>query len=258
MPISSPAKGSTVHSSFPKSASDHFWSASGKPIAQPTVRSEHSTAATWPVLDASFDCATCGVPSARGIALKNVLNPTFSRHADFLKFGDHVCEACAWMYAEPKLRHRNVVAIGDVIAWPMIGVASATVDRPHWSVAWSAIVRAPSGTPLSGVLTTDPKPRLWPLARVSTVDRPGLYVHVPDYDVSAYVEFDRVEVASMLTTIGWALDRGFSKRAVYYGLTRDLKRCAVDMTSALVLDREIAAIRPQSGFLVALMIARAA
>ena len=231
---------------FPKSASAHWWSASGEPVPQ------------WPIV--AFDsrpCATCGVESTQGVATKTLLTDTFSKHADFLRFSDHVCVPCAWMYSWPKEHHRNVIAIGDRIWWPMIGVDSATEERPHWSAMWDAIMAAPPEAPVSGVLTTDPKPRLWPSVLVGTADAPSLYVHCPDYDVSFSAQFPRIEVDAAREVIGRALIAGYPKRSIYHGLASD-KRMMKDLKSGLQLEAELKPHRTSRSFLAALLIARAA
>lgn len=230
---------------FPHSASAHWWSASGSPDPQ------------WPIVEfEARPCATCGVESTRGVAVKTLETDTFSKHADYLRFSDSVCVACAWMYSTPKEHHRNVLAIGEQIWWPMIGVESATAERPHWGELWTIIMGSAPNTLVTGVLTTDPKPRLWPNVLVGTAAHPHLYVHCPDYDVSAAFSVDRAEVDETRKTIGRAMSAGYPKRSIYHGLATD-KRFLKAPAEAMRLEAEIRPLRASRAFIVALLIARA-
>src|SRR5581483_8085406 len=125
-----------------------LWRAAGEPPAK------------WPLESASGVCATCGDSLGAGIPVEAIAGETFAMHADYLRYGTHVCPACGWLYSDAKQHHRNVLEV--------------------------AATQAPD-TVLSGVLTTDPKPRCWPRARLASVGRFGLYVHAPDWDTSQYV-----------------------------------------------------------------------
>lgn len=104
-------------------------------------------------------CATCAAGIGVGVDTEQINNPTFSNHAEFFKFGTHVCRACAWLYGDPKRTHRNVLAVGGDLWWPMISAESATEDRPSWLELFGRLKNLPPETPMCGVLTTDPKPR---------------------------------------------------------------------------------------------------
>jgi hypothetical protein len=147
----------------------------------------------------SGHCATCGEICTEGVPSKLLVGTSFGRQSDFLKFGDHVCAACAWMYSFPKETHRNVIAAGDKIWWPMISHDSATEKRPAWLDVLKKIAHMPEDTVVLGVLTTDPKPRLWPMTQPMTVEKFGLYVHCTDYDVSEFREFSLAECLAVAT-----------------------------------------------------------
>jgi len=230
-----------VASVLPASASDHLWLASGMPEPQ------------WPVVArVSAPCATCGVTTNTGVAIKTFATNTFSREADFLRFGDAVCVPCAWMYSDPKRRHRSVLAIDDAICWPALGADSAIDGRPTWRAALDALLAAPSGSAVTGVLTTDPKPRLWPLTRITTAARPGLYVHSPDHDLSGFVALDPTSLAGDLGLVADALARGYSKRAVMLGLPTH-KAFGTSPTEGLRLERQLAPRRRDQAFVVAVL-----
>jgi hypothetical protein len=232
--------------SYPDSLSAHLWQASGQPPPQ------------WPV--AAIDdglCATCGVRTGeRGVATSTMLTSTFSRHADFLRFGENLCVPCAWMYSDPKRHHRSVLVIGDRIWWPVLGMESATDERPHWGdLVMGVLAEAGPDAAVSGVVTTDPKPRLWPLARMTTAARPGLYVHAPDADLSAFVAFDRAQLVTVVEAVERALRMGFTKRACRRGLMHD-KRFSADLTAGMQAEAALSPLRSLPAFPLGVLVAR--
>lgn len=129
------------------------------------------------------------------------------------------------MYGEPKRHHRGVLALGGRIAWSLLGT-KPDGDRPRWRQMWGDVARmakvAPD-TPMTGVLTTDVKPRLWPRCRPATASRPGVYLHSPDHDWSAWVDLDLGRVAACMSTLDYAVSIGASKLACWSGLGLNTK-----------------------------------
>lgn len=205
-------------------------------------------------------CATCGASCAgAGVNTEEVNSPTFANHAEFFKFGSHVCRACAWLYGDPKRTHRNVLCVGDELWWPMISAESATEERPSWSDLFFQIYSQPEWTPdapFCGVLTTDPKPRNWPRMRLCTVTRPGLYVHAPDYDVSEYRTFDAQSLIGIEDAVREALLLGFSKQRIYTGLLSDYAKAKKNMKEVMKLEEEFREYRKTPEFVPALLIAQ--
>ena len=206
-------------------------------------------------------CATChfdidrGVPvqPRRGIA--GILNKTFSGHAEYIAYGTHVCDGCAWLYGEPKLSHRAVLAIGDEAWWPTI--SQGMDGRPKWHDALRSLLDASPDTPMTGVLTVDPKPRLWPRARVARCANPGLYVHWTDYDVSRWMDFDALEMLRALSDVSEALCLGVTKREIMMGAATTRLVDKLGFSECMRIESAMAAIRGSSEHYIATLVATA-
>lgn len=221
-----------------------FWKNSGLPASK--FRLEPATGY----------CATCGDNLTQGVRNETLAGDAFSRQSEFLAHGSHVCEACAWMYSSPKDTHRNVIAVGDKIWWPMIGHDSATDDRPTWYQVLTEVATMPPNTPCIGVLTTDPKPRLWPMTQQRTLGDFGLYVHCPDYDISEFRTFDLNECLATCRLIIECLSLGFSKQACWHGLFSDLKKVnKIGVDKVVALEAQLREARLTPHFLSSLLVA---
>ena len=230
-----------------KSASQLLWRAAGKP---PHKYAEEDA-------PAGAVCATCAVLiSGKSVQTGAINNPTFANHAEFFKFGARVCRACAWLYGDPKRTHRNVLAIGDRLWWPMISLESATEERPSWLTLFEDWPQCDEDLekPVAGVLTTDPKPRNWPRMRLSTVARPALYIHAPDYDVADWRVLDIETLLHCKEAIRDALLFGFPKVRIYSGLLSDYKRVKKNIEEAMGLESELKELRVLPEFVPALLI----
>lgn len=201
-------------------------------------------------------CATCSAYTEIGIGTGQINNKTFSNHSEFFKFGTHVCPACAWLYGDPKRAHRNVLAVGDELWWPMIGVDSATEERPSWLDLLTTLPDDFDGDESQcGVLTTDPKPRNWPRMRLGTAHRTALYVHAPDYDTAGAVVLDAtLLVEELLPPIRTAQLAGFSKQRIYHGLLSDFTRTKKDPEGVMQLESELRKLRIWPEFVPALLV----
>jgi hypothetical protein len=111
----------------------------------------------------------------------------------------------------------------------------------------------PPETLITGVMTTDVKPRLWPWARTVTVGDFGLYVHHGDYDFSGFVYFDLVKCIGLISEINKILDMGFSKRSVYFSLLSDNKNMKKDIKKTILFESLLEKERSQNHFLPALI-----
>lgn len=206
--------------------------------------------------EASGYCATCGVQITQGVACDTLAGDAFSRQSEFLAHGTHVCEACAWLYSFPKDTHRNVLAAGNQVWWPMISLDSATSERPAWYQILSVIIHYPADTPCIGVLTTDPKPRLWPLTQQRTIGDFGLYIHCPDYDISEFRRFSLQECLTTCDLLIQCLSLGFSKQACWHGLFSDLKKMnKIGMQKVVGLEARLREVRHTNHFLPSLLVA---
>jgi len=183
---------------------------------------EGKTGSQYQFEPAAGRCCTCGAEIAEGVpfaprrGVAGIDNDTFSGHGEFARWGTHACRACAWFYGDPKRTHRGCLVVGDRGWWPTI--AQEIEGRPRWRHVLGEIGRAGGDAPMTGVLTSDPKPRLWPRAQLATCGAPGLYLHVPDYDVSGWTIFDLRRVERAIAAVDDAIAAGATKRAAFYGL----------------------------------------
>lgn len=220
-----------------------FWKNSGSPKIKFSVES------------ASGYCACCGISIKEGVKVKDVAGSALGRQHEMMPHGSHVCHGCAWMCEESTQKNRNVFAISSEIYWPMIGGDMATEERPTWKKLLEKAVTYAPETQVMGVLTTDPKPRLWPIAQACTVEDFGLYVHCPDYDLSNFVRFDLNECLSISDKVSEILTLGYSKRACYFGLLSDMKKAQKEPQLAIKNERELSELRRSPAFVPALLIA---
>ncbi|MBE0511181.1 MAG: hypothetical protein IBX49_10710 [Gammaproteobacteria bacterium] len=202
-------------------------------------------------------CATCGTPiDGDAVAVSEIDNATFSNHADFFHFGSsHVCTACAWLYGAGKGRPGNFIATASSYEQTVISLDSVVEDKRPWIEVVRELARLPADTPVTGVLTTDVKPRLWPRARVATVGSFGLFVHCQDYDTSQHVDFDLHDLIRLIDLMRHPMQAGFSKQSIYFGLMRDFKRFQKDPAQVLMWETELQGWRDNPAFLPAVLIA---
>ena len=222
------------------------WRAAGRPRQEKYKTSEFSGI-----------CTTCGTPiDGDAVAVSEIDNATFSNHADFFRFGtSHVCSACAWLYGAGKGKPGNFIATPERYEQAVISLDSVVEDKRPWLEVVSDLVQMPTYTPVTGVLTTDVKPRLWPRARVCTVGSFGLFVHCPDYDTSQFLEFDLAELIELIGLMRQPMLAGFSKQAIYFGLMRDFKRFQKDPAQVLGWEKQLQEWRDNPAFLPAVLIA---
>lgn len=240
-----------------RSASGLVWAAAGRPAP------EGKTGATYRLEAAAGLCATCAAPIAEGVpvmprrGVAGIDNETFHGHAEYFRFGTHVCAACAWLYGDPKRTHRSVVAIGGSLWWPKLGPAAE--GRPRWRTVLADLAgcgHTAPGTLVAGVLTTDPKPRLWPRMTLSMAAAPELYVHSPDHDWSRPTAIDPDAVRAALFLVDEALASGASRRACWHGLLGSQKLVdAAGLDRLLQIDAALAPLRGGPTLLAACLVA---
>ena len=200
-------------------------------------------------------CATCGQHTRQAVNQNDINNPTFSRHGDFLK-GEWVCPACTFMYRQGKARPGNYLAIeGHGFNYLAI---SAEGDKKSWNEMLAELVKLPKHTKVTGVLTTDVKPRLFPRAQLATVGDFGLYIHAGDYDVSEYRDFDLDDCLQAIDLINEALSLKFTKGSIASNLFDYFKIATKDLAVTQDLELRLSKIRDNPAFIPALIIARGA
>ena len=225
------------------SASQLLYQAAGRPAGK------------WPLAagDVGY-CATCACETGMGVMTSDLAGDAFSRQVDFLTFGNRVCPACAWLYSFPVETHRNVLAYGETLLWPMISADTATEERLQWLDALLGLAQMPANTLATGVLTTDPKPRLWPMTRLVSRQCFGLYVHCPDWDVSEFrlLNLDRlIRIAKELSDL---LGLGFNKNDCGFSLLRS-KKAKMELRDKLNAEAKMRILRALPEFVPALLCA---
>lgn len=222
-----------------------WWTAAGRP--------PHTYPNEQP---ATGYCATCAAPITSGVPIDSVVTPTFASHGDLLRFGTHVCPACAWLYTIGKGQPGNIIAAGSKLWRPMISHdAAAEGDRPQWVSVLREIAAMPPDTPVAGVLTPDPKPRLWPRAELCSVGSFGLYLHNSDWDLSEFRLFDLNRCLEIVETVTGAIAADWTKQLIRTSLFGDFKRASKDMLATVKMETELQSLRQLTEFLPALLIA---
>lgn len=221
---------------------------------------EGKTGSLYAFEPADGRCATCaakitsGVPFASRRGVRGVDNATFYGYPEFVRWGMHVCAGCAWLYGDPKRTGRGMLVVGESGWWPTI---SQVMDgRPRWRGVLREIAIADPRTPMTGVLTTDPKVRLWPKAMIASCGRPGLYLHSSDDNVSRWAEFSIGRIASVLMCVDWALAAGATKADVRRGLETSTK--LVDrygIGAVAKMESRLSNHRGSNEFIIAILVA---
>jgi hypothetical protein len=202
-------------------------------------------------------CSTCGaIIDGDAVAIEEIDGKAFSNHFETFRFGSsHICLACAWMFSQGKGKPGNYIATPDRFEQAVISVESVVEDKRPWLEIIREIAAMPPDTPVTGVLTTDVKIRLWPRARLYSVGRFGLYVHCPDYDISQNVECDIHELLATIDLMLPILAAGFAKASLWYGLYRDYTRITKHLDKAPGWESRLREIRHTPVFLPALLMA---
>lgn len=230
----------------------------------------------YPLVPYQGVCATTGEPIEYGVPIESIITDAFSNHADFFPYSDHVSKWCAWWYSAPKETHRSVILIGDRVEFPTISLNPKQSEsegdpnkkkresyyslppcenRPNWLDVFKELAALPSDTLTGGVLTTDPKLRLWPRAQLCTVADFGLFVHFPDYNLSGFQRFNVCKCLEIVDVIIELLQQGFIKKVIASSLLNDAKKVKADLPLTLALEARLKPLRELPEFLPALLIA---
>lgn len=200
-------------------------------------------------------CAICGAGAAR-VAASDLQTSTTSNQAEVFRYGaPHVCDACAWLFLAGRGKPGNFIAHGAAGEYLLISQDSVVTGKRTWMDVLPDLLRLDAACEVTGVLTTDVKPRLWHRCRIATIARFGLYVHAPEYDVSEWRDFNLQETIYCVRVICEALAVGFSKTSAFHGLLRDHARSAANIESAWAIEARLSPLRHTAAFLPALIMA---
>lgn len=200
-------------------------------------------------------CSICGVIGPGQYDRDEILDKTSANLTAIFDMNQRtICRYCVGVWKEPKKYHRAIYADPDGLCFPVISRESVTDDRP----AWSDLIRiVPIDLPRVIILTTDPKKRTWPLARVSQGDLCAIYTHDPSRGVSGNIWVSLIELRRILNAIERAYDAGFSKPAISTSLYTSHKQASVvglDVTRQM--ENELTGTRTKAEFIPALIIAQ--
>lgn len=211
----------------------------------------------YKISPASGICSTCGAGiDGDAVAISEIDSKAFSNHSESFRFGGtHVCIACAWMYGMGKGRPGNYIAVPGCFEQTVISLDSVVLDKRPWLTVIREIADLPPETPVSAVLTTDVKIRLWPRARLATIGNFGLYVHCPDYDISQHIDCDLRDLLKIIDTMLPIMRAGFAKASIWYGLYRDHARMTKNLDCAPEWESRLQQARGNPAFLPALLMA---
>lgn len=204
-------------------------------------------------------CSTCGAaiqPGAESVPISSFDNKAFSNHHESFRFGGaYVCLSCAWLYGAGPSKPGNFVATPDAFTQTVISLESVVADKAPWLHTLRKMASLPPDTPVTGVLTTDVKIRLWPRILPATIGNFGLYVHSPDHDFSQFVYFDLSACLDLIESMIPMLKEGFAKASLWYGLSRDFHRFSRNPARSLEWESYLQKHRHLPEFLPAVLIA---
>jgi len=200
-------------------------------------------------------CSICGT-SDDGQYLRNELLDKTSANLTsiFNMLSPVICRYCVAVWREPKKYHRAVYADPAGVLFPVISRDSVTEDRP----LWADVIRAmPANEYRVIILTTDPKKRTWPLARVSRGDRCTIFLHDPSRGISGNVQLSLDRWRETLAVIESAYDVGFAKPAIATSLYTSHKiATVVGIDRTRQMEQTLAGLRSLPEFSPALIIAQ--
>ena len=202
-------------------------------------------------------CGICGIHSTGAYHRNEILEKTSSNLTAIFELNDEwICAWCAEVWRKPKHWHRAICARPSNVLFPVISTESATDDRPTWSSLIRDLIDDIEA-PRVLVLTTDPKKRVWPMAKVSQGRLASVYIHDTSRGVSGNYIVSLPDLVDCLDLIEHAYTSGFSKPVIGRSLydspatVRELGLATVNQ-----LERAIARHRPLPHFLPALIMAQ--
>jgi|SRR5882672_2820318 len=199
-------------------------------------------------------CAVCGF-EGDGQYGRDILDITTSNVTALFELAyGHICAPCYGLWSKPKYWHRGIFATRGGVRFPVISRESVTPERPTWSQALRAL--SPD-EPRAIVLTTDPKKRVWPFARVSSGDTAWIYIHDPSRGVSSNRPVSIKKLLAALDLVEQVYALGWSKPWIARSLMGSQNAIvSTGLDVALNLDRRLAQIRNEPEFLPALIVAQ--
>lgn len=200
-------------------------------------------------------CALCGYEGSGQYRRDDVLDILTSNVTAIFELRyDHICGPCYGLWSKPKHWHRGILATPGQAVFPVISNESATEERPTWSQAFRSLQPE---QPRAIILTTDPKKRVWPFARVSSGPVCSIYIHDPSRGISENSSATIPRLRQALNLVEQAYSFGFSKPFIARSLIGCQKAILqIGLDAALALEHRLSAIRNEPEFLPALIVAQ--
>jgi hypothetical protein len=211
-------------------------------------------------------CALTGRPiePAKGAVPKaGAISSNMGNVVDFLKAPDSewLSHSAALILSQPKKWHRNMAAVQGVgVLWPTLAVdaTTPTQERPLWREVVRDLATRYQGRQAVIVYTSDPKSRIWPRARITSVGNKTLvYAYDPDLNLSSLLSLDVAEWWRQIQFVEELLEMGFGKFAIRDGLFAKLDQAQKrGLAATSNMEKRLQQIRPTQEFLLAWSIAR--
>jgi hypothetical protein len=200
-------------------------------------------------------CSICGQYDITHFHRNDLLTPTSANLTSIFDFHhEHVCRFCSAIWREPKKYHRAIYADHESVLFPVISAETASSERPLWA---DVIRQMPTDRERVIVLTTDPKKRVWPFARISSGNVACIYLHDPSRGVSGNTWVEIARLRECLVIIEEAYELGFSKPAIEESLFTSYKQLqAVGLATTTRMEKAISSYRATPEFLPALIVAQ--
>ena len=202
-------------------------------------------------------CGICGLHTTGAYHRNEILDKTSANLTAIFELNDEwICAWCAEVWRKPKFWHRAICARPGNVLFPVISTESRTEERPTWGKAFRALLDDLS-TPRVLVLTTDPKKRVWPMAKVSQGRLASVYIHDTSRGVSSNYVVDLPTLVECLDLIEHAYTSGFSKPVIgrsLYDSPATVRELGLGVTHAL--ERELKQHRAHPHFIAALIAAQ--
>lgn len=200
-------------------------------------------------------CSICGITDEGQYLRNDILDKTSANLTSiFDMLSPVMCRYCVAVWREPKKYHRAVYADSRAVLFPVISRDSVTDERPLWADVLRAM---PNNEYRVVILTTDPKKRTWPLARVSCGDRCTIYLHDPSRGISGNIHLSLERWRKTLSVIESAYNAGFAKPAISTSLYTSHKTATViGLDRTREMESALAPLRTTPEFQPALIIAQ--
>lgn len=162
-------------------------------------------------------CTVCGVVSSEQFARDEIFSHSTGSIGALAPLNTRtICAHCAALWKEPKVWARSIWATLTKVEFPTIA-PDPKGERP----AWRDVIRTfDASVERVAIISTDPKKRVWCLARVSTGENIALYLHDPSRGISELRVVNGLRLIESLCQIeNWM--QFFSKSAIERSLLTD-------------------------------------